>query len=101
MQVLIDRKEACSIHGDPRLSNIYVKQRALDGAEATDADFMFVGFHSARRDGSAACPATEVTAATAANTADPAQLTAQERDREMLLASLRGAAAAAAAGEPA
>ena len=38
VQVMFEGKEVCSVHGDLRLSNIYVKRRVVDGAPATDAD---------------------------------------------------------------
>lgn len=100
MQVNVEGTEACSVHGHPRLSNIYVRQSVVNGATATDADFMFVNFDWAGHNGVATYPATVVTKEQHHGDVGPLRSITQQLDREVLLASLRGAAAAADVSNP-
>ena len=92
LQVDIDGKVARTVHGDPRPSNIYVRQSVVDGAIATGADFMFVNFDWAGHDVAVTYPATPVTAEGPGKLGHLRVIT-QQLDRAVLLATLRGAAA--------
>lgn len=80
---------ACTVHGCPRLSNVYVRHSVVDGAPATDADFVFVNFDWGGHDGAATYPADMATK-TLSYGPGPLRSITQQFDRQLLLASLRG-----------
>jgi hypothetical protein len=80
------------VHGDLRLSNIYVRRSIVDdGTAATDADFMFVNFDLAGHDRATQYPAWLSTKAVHMNGVRPLQSITQDVDRAALHASLCGA----------
>lgn len=82
------------MHGDLRLSNIYVRQGVADGTPATDADFMFVGFDHAGHDTAARYPGWVSSEAAQLDGVGPLRSITRDLDRSMLLTNLRAAAAA-------